>query len=315
MLFRSDVLRWWNRRPRLGASSAIVRVDGRALDVQLRPVLDDSRELSAWLVLVRDVTEKEHADAQRRALDLRLMEQQKVETLGLLVGGLAHDFKSLLTGVIGNADLARHHAAEPVVIEAADAILAAAERAVELVARMQDYAGNRPPRSVAVDLGEATADMVTLMQSSTARHCTVTASRPSSPIAAAGDPTQIRQILLNLIGNAAEAVEAGGEIRVAVSAGTREETAIETATFDATRPYAAGGPARYAVIDVADDGVGMADATLARIFDPYFTTKATGRGLGLSAVLGLVRGHQGAIRVTSKVGEGTAFRVWLPAAA
>lgn len=310
------LLPWWNARPRLGSSSEIVCADNRAFDVQLRPVLDDSRELSAWLVLVRDVTDRERAEAQRRALDHRLVEEQQVKTLSLLAGGLAHDFKSLLTGIIGNADLARVQVPDNAdVQESLDAILAAAERATELVARMQDYAGDRPLKNQSVDLTTVTTDMVTLLQSSSARHCRIVFEPPIAPVLATGDPTQLRQILLNLIVNAAEAVPPQGTIRVSLGQGTAGATALDSATFDATRSRGGSTEGRFAVLDVTDSGSGMEPAVVARIFDPFFSTKATGRGLGLSAVLGIVRGHEGAIRVHSQAGHGTTIRVWIPSAA
>ena len=308
-----QLLPWWNARPRPGASSAVVHADGLAFDVQLRPVLDESRELSAWLVLVRDVTERERAEAQRRALDHRLVEEQQVKTLSLLAGGLAHDFKSLLTGIIGNADLAAVQLpADAPAQESVSAILSAAERATELVARMQDYAGERPLKNQVVNLGGITTDMVALLQSSSARHCKVVLGSPAEPVLATGDPTQLRQILLNLIVNAAEAVSSQGTIDVQITTGTAETSDLLSATFDATKARSGTPEPRFAVLDVSDSGSGMESAIVARIFDPFISTKATGRGLGLSAVLGIVRGHEGAIRVKSTMGQGTSIRVWIP---
>lgn len=308
------VLPWWNTRPRPGSASGGLHVDGKSLDVQLRPVLDDSRELSAWLVLIRDVTDRERGEAERRTLDRRLVEQQQVKTLGSLAGGLAHDFKSLLTGIVGNADLAAVQVpAGAPAQESIAAILNAAERASELVARMQDYAGERPLTNQAVDMTAITGDMVALLQSSAARHCRVVFEPPANPVQAFGDPTQLRQILLNLIVNAAEAVPPQGTIEVRLSTGTAETSDLATATFDATRPRSGSAAARFAVLDVSDTGAGMDAAIVDRVFDPFFSTKATGRGFGLPAVLGIVRGHGGAIRVQSLPGQGTAIRVWIPA--
>jgi signal transduction histidine kinase len=308
------VLPWWNQRPHVGSASEVVYAGGRAFDVQLRPVLDDSRELSAWLVIVRDVTDRERAEAERRALDHRLVEEQQVKTLSLLAGGLAHDFKSLLTGIIGNADLAAVQLPPDAdAHESVRAIITAAERATELVARMQDYAGAKPLTKQIVDLRAVTSDMVALLQSSSARHCRVGLDLTERPVLAVGDPTQLRQILLNLIVNAAESVAPDGSIDVKLTTGTAETSELPSASFDATRPGSHNGVQRYAVLDVIDTGSGMPAAVVARIFDPFYSTKAAGRGLGLSAVLGIVRGHEGAIRIRSQPGEGTAARVWIPA--
>jgi PAS domain S-box-containing protein len=310
------VVRWWKQRPRPGSSSEVVHVDGRALEIQMRPVLDDQRELSAWLVIARDVTERERAEAERRALDHRLMEQAQVESLSLLAGGLAHDFNSLLTGILGNADLANHQLpADSPARTSVGAILVAAERAAELVARMRDYAGDRRQGDQPADLADITADMVHLMRSSAARHTSVLFDRPAGPARTVGDVTQLRQILLNLISNAAEATAAGGTITVRVSTETGATSQLSTATFDATRPETGSEPATFVVIDVSDNGAGMDAVTAARVFDPFFSTKAAGRGLGLSAVLGIVRSHHGAIRVQSELGKGTGIRVWIPAIA
>lgn len=308
-----ELLPWWKSRPRPGTASEIVHADGRAFDVQLRPVLDESRELSAWLVLLRDVTDRERADAQRRALDHRLVEEQQVKTLSLLAGGLAHDFKSLLTGIIGNADLAAVQLPkEAPVRESVLAILEAATRATELVARMQDYAGERPLRNQVVDLVPVTRDMASLLRSSSARHCTVAFEPPATPVLATGDATQLRQILLNLIVNAAEATPERGTITVTLSNETADSSDLASATFDGSRGRATSADATFAVLDVTDTGSGIPPSIVDRVFDPFFSTKATGRGLGLSAVLGIVRGHEGAIRVRSALGTGTAIRVWIP---
>lgn len=307
------VLPWWNARPRLGTSDEVVHVGAQSLDVQLRPVLDSGGELSAWLVVLRDVTEREKAETERRALDHRLMEQQRVESLSLLAGGLAHDFRSLLQGIIGNAELAAMQIPENAALqESVAAINGAAERAAELVARMQDYAGQRP-QTEDVDLSAITLDMVTLLQRSTARHSRLILDLPPGAVRAMGDRTQLRQILLNLVNNAAEAVKDNGTITVRLSAATAEASEISSANFDNTGGRR-GNANQFAVLDVTDTGPGIDPKTLSRVFDPYFSTKAAGRGLGLSAVLGIVRGHAGAIRLRSELGVGTSFRIWIPAA-
>ncbi len=308
------VIRWWNTRPRLGTSDEVVHVGAQAFDVQLRPVLDTSGDLSAWLVVIRDVTEREKAETQRRALDHRLMEQQRVESLSLLAGGLAHDFRSLLQGIMGNAELAAMQNTDNTTLqESVTAINAAAERASELVTRMQDYAGQRPQPVEDVDLSAITLDMVALLQRSTARHSRLILDLPPGAVHAMGDPTQLRQILLNLVNNAAEAVKDSGTITVRLSLSTGERSEISTATFDnsAGRRPPTG---EFAVLEITDTGPGIDPKTLSRVFDPYFSTKAAGRGLGLSAVLGIVRGHSGAIRIRSELGAGTSVRIWIPAA-
>src|SRR4029077_13025340 len=136
-----------------GASDEVVTVGAQSFDVQLRAVLDTGGDLSAWLVVTRNATERQKASAQRRALDQRLMDQQRVESLSLLAGGLAHDFRSLLQGIMGNAELVGlRSAADPMLQESVAAIIIAPERASYLVSRMQDYAGQRPEQAEDVDL-------------------------------------------------------------------------------------------------------------------------------------------------------------------
>lgn len=309
------VLRWWRTRPRSGAGDKqveIVRVGQQAFDVRLRPVLGTSGDLSAWLVLIRDVSDRERAEAERRALDHRLMEQQRVESLSLLAGGLAHDFRSLLQGIIGNAELVAMACPEnPSLQESVNAINAAAERAAELVSRMQDYAGRHPQASEDVDLSALTIGMVTLLQNSTARHSRLVLDLPPGAVHAKGDPTQLRQVLMNLVNNAAEAVKGDGTITVRLSLATGEASELSSANFDSSSGRRSAD-ATFAILDVTDTGPGIAPESISRAFDPYFSTKAVGRGLGLSAVLGIVRGHTGAIRIQSQLEVGTSIRIWIP---
>jgi two-component system cell cycle sensor histidine kinase/response regulator CckA len=123
----------------------------------------------------------------------------------------------------------------------------------------------------------------------------------------------LRQVVLNLVNNAAEAVKGSGTITVRLYTATSHASDLSTANFDNTTTPRAPSD-RFAVLDVADTGPGIDPKTLSRVFDPYFSTKAPGRGLGLSAVLGIVRGHSGAIRINSELGAGTSFRVWIPSA-
>ena len=156
-------------------------------------------------------------------------------------------------------------------------------------------------------------DMVRLLQRSTARHSRLILDLPPGAVHALGDPTQLRQILLNLVNNAAEAVKDSGTITVRLSSATGERSELSTANFDNSNNRRASTDV-FAVLDVTDTGPGIDPKTLSRVFDPYFSTKAPGRGLGLSAVLGIVRGHAGAIRIQSELGVGTSFRIWIPAA-
>jgi two-component system cell cycle sensor histidine kinase/response regulator CckA len=150
-------------------------------------------------------------------------------------------------------------------------------------------------------------EMVDLLAASVARHCTLTYNSPGPLPLVETDPTQIRQVVLNLIGNAAEAVDEHGVITVETGVELLERDRLKHMTFGNDLP--AG---RYVFIDVVDNGVGMSEHTLARMFDPFFSTKDNGRGLGMAAVRGIVRSHRAALRVTSAERQGTRFRVWFP---
>ena len=264
---------------------------------------------AAWVVLMRDISESLAAEAERAALQARVQEQQKRESLSVLAGGLAHDFNNLLTGIVGNADLLSLHIPPSSEMgNSVGAILLGAQRAADLVDKMLAYAGERHGSIERVDLDALVRDMVDLMRASAARHCTL--RYEGQPAVIEADPTQIRQVAMNLIINAADAVEERtGDIsvQIGVESLTRPQLADVECADDAIQ-------GEYGYIDVWDNGPGIDEATLGRIFQPFFTTKPTGHGLGLAAVQGIVHGHRGALRVESRLGSGSRFRVWFPLA-
>jgi signal transduction histidine kinase len=306
-----DVVPWWTRSTAetIGAGLPnVIAVDGRTVEVEVKAVRDGQDRFAGWLVLARDVSARRKAEDERRMLDRRVMEQQKLESLSVLAGGVAHDFNNLLTGILGNADLLSMSAVEnPALRKSADAIVIGAQRAADLVSKMLAYAGEGRVIAELVDLDELIREMLDLMQASVARHCTLeyTSAGPLPRVRV--DPTQLRQVVLNLIVNASEAVDDDGRITVSGGSEVLTATALADMTFSADAT-----PGRFAYVEVKDDGPGMDAATMARIFDPFFSTKQTGRGLGLAAVQGIVRSHRGALRVTSAPGRGTTFRVWFP---
>jgi signal transduction histidine kinase len=181
-----------------------------------------------------------------------------------------------------------------------------AQRAADLVAKMLAYAGERHGSTGRVDLDQLVSEMLDLLRASAGRHCTI--EYQGQPAAIDADPTQIRQVAMNLIINAAEAVDEEIGV-VGVSVGTTMLSARQLAEMQCGQD-AAPGP--YAYLEVRDNGQGMDIATTARIFQPFFTTKAEGHGLGLAAVQGIVLGHRGALRVESRPGQGSRFCVWFP---
>ncbi len=288
-----------------------VAIDARSFDLTAHAIeIGEAarRELAGWLVVLRDVTDRLRSEAERRTLERRLLEQQRVESLSLLASGLAHDFNSLLTAIIGNVDLLTLDlpATSPQ-REMVEAIAQSATHATELVQKMLAYAGKAPAKIVALDVEPLVHEMVALGGRSFARHCEVVFESTSPLPRVPGDPTQVRQILLNLIANAAEATGRGGRITVRATA--------QTLTLEALHLLALGdaaAPGEFVCLSVRDTGRGMAPDTVSRVFDPFFTTKTDGTGLGLASVLGIVRSHRGAVQVESALGQGATFKVWLP---
>ena len=310
-----EVVAWWNEavddnRPITEGQPAVVKVEPgpRYFEVKVSAVRDTQRRFVGWLVIIHDISSRRRSEAERYAFDRRVQEQQKSESLMILAGGVAHDFNNLLTGILGNADLISILSPpESDQKRAAEAIIIGAQRAADLVAKMLAYSGGGRIVPEQVDLDALVKEMVDLLAASVARHCALTYNSPGPLPLVETDPTQIRQVVLNLIVNAAEAVDDHGVITVETGEESLDRAAIQKMTFGETV-----GPGRYVFLDVVDNGGGMDEHTLARMFDPFFSTKDQGRGLGMAAVRGIVRSHRAALRVTSAKGQGTRFRVWFP---
>jgi PAS domain S-box-containing protein len=257
-----------------------------------------------------DITDRKAADAERKALEHKLLETQKLESLGVLAGGIAHDFNNLLMAILGNAELALLDlpALAPARTSVARIELAA-RRAAELTGQMLAYAGKG---RMVIDLFELNAlveEITALLDVSIAKTTTLRYMLAPQLPPIAGDATQIRQVIMNLVLNAAEAVGAARSL-IVIASGVRHADRLYLASTWLAPELPEG---EYVFLEVTDDGPGMSAETLAKIFDPFFTTKFTGRGLGLAAVLGIVRGHGGALKVVSALGQGTTFTILFPA--
>jgi signal transduction histidine kinase len=309
-----DALPWWSRASagdRAPAGLPVpIELGSRSLEVHVTAVRDSSDGFAGWLLMIRDVTLRRRADAERQALDRRILEQQRVESLSVLAGGVAHDFNNLLTGILGNADAVAKEAVPGSRTRGhAEAIVLGAQRAADLVEKMQAYAGEGRIAPQAVRLDAIVHEMCALLQATAARHCTIDDRDAGPQPAVTADPTQLRQVLLNLITNAAEAVPTGSIVTVSTGAGDLSEADLAGMTFgDAAKP----GP--HVFLQVSDTGPGIEPDRVRRVFDPFYSSKAGGRGLGLAAVQGIVRSHHGALELVSQIGAGTRVRVWLPMA-
>lgn len=259
-----------------------------------------------------DITALREAESRQLAAERRLHDAQKLESLGMLAGGVAHDFNNLLTGILGHANLVRAllSADHPAHLSLAQ-IETASQRAAELCRQMLAYSGHGRVAVRQIDLGELVRETAGLLRVSLARGARLNFDLAPGLPGVVADATQLRQIVMNLVLNASEALpEGGGEITLRTRLVTADATLFSACVF---APELAAGP--YVELEVTDTGCGMSPAVRSRIFDPFFTTKFTGRGLGLASVLGIVRGHDGALRVDSSPGAGTTLRLYFPAGA
>jgi two-component system cell cycle sensor histidine kinase/response regulator CckA len=291
--------------------------DGHAfsVDVTLSPL--ETEEGAFITAAIRDVSERKSSEraARRQAaehedFEHKLVETQKLEALGVLAGGIAHDFNNLLGVILGNTSLAlRTVSAESPMYEMLEQVEQAARRSGDLAKQMLAYSGKGMFVVQPVALAELVTGIAELIQGSISKKAVLTSTFSADTPTIEGDVTQLRQVVLNLLTNASEALgdEPGA---IELSTGPVDADRSLLSEYELSDDLPAGS---YAFFQVSDDGPGMDEVTRARIFEPFFSTKFVGRGLGLAAVQGIVRGHGGAIRVESEPGRGTSFTVLFPA--
>ncbi len=259
-----------------------------------------------------DITDQKQAEEKQRQFERKMLDTQKLESLGVLAGGIAHDFNNLLTGILGNASLASLDLPTGSPIQDnLRAIQQGSLRAADLCRQMLAYSGKG--RFVVNNLGlnRLIEDTTPLVQLSISKHAVLRFNLHRELPAIEADATQIRQVIMNLVINASEAIgEKSGVITLNTGL-TRVDRAYLGGTILA--PELPEGT--YVYLEVSDSGCGMDAETQAKIFDPFYTTKFSGRGLGLAAVLGIVRGHKGVLKVYSEPGRGTTFKLLFPCAA
>ncbi len=299
------------------AQYRIVRPDGQIRWVHDRgaPVGDRSGKPCRMVGLAEDITDKKRAELARTQAQEKERESerrsqaQKLESLSVLAGGVAHDFNNLLMGVLGNADiaLARLPLDSPVRGRLQE-IERAAKRAAELCRQMLAYSGKGRFVVEYIDLREVVEEMARLMEARSGNRARIEFDFAEDLPSIEGDSTQIRQVVMNLITNASEAIgEQGGVITAACGVMECGRAYLDGTFSDDDLPEG-----HYVYLEVSDTGCGMDAETIEKTFDPFFSTKFAGRGLGLAAVQGIVRGHEGAIHVESEPGEGTSFRLLFP---
>ncbi len=275
-------------------------------------VLDDANGAAASVIATgTDITES-------RRLERQIIEMQKMEAVGTLAGGVAHDFNNILTGILGNLDLAQKAIqAESMAAMPVQESIKASERAAHMVRQLLDFSRRSPSERRSISLGKVAQEVAQLFSQTIDRRIEMETSLDGGLWLASADPNQMHQVLMNLCVNARDAImeriEAAkdppqGGYRIRIAAGN----VVIGEEYCRTYPYARRG--EFVLVAIADNGSGMDEETQRRIFEPFFTTKKLGRGtgLGLSTVYGIVKQHEGWVNLESRAGAGTTFRVFLP---
>ena len=286
-----------------------IEQDGRWIRVSVDPILDEDLNLTGAVHTMVDITVHRKAADERRHFDLQIQQTQKLECLGVMAGGIAHDFSNILYVILGNLNLALDDMAPEATGRGYfEQIQTATKRASELTDQMLAYSGGGALATEKLDLSGLVREMAQLLEVSHGKSALLKYQFEDGLPSVMGDASQLRQVVMNLITNASDAI-GDGNGRITVMTGVTETTQEHLASAYAHDELPVG---RYTYVEVTDNGCGMDEETRARIFEPFFTTKLTGRGLGMAAVLGIVRAHGGAIIIQSEPGHGTAIRVLLP---
>lgn len=292
-----------------------IRRDGKIVHAlsSTRGILNNDGAESFIVTMIQDITAIVEAEEEHRNMERKIRETQKLESLGVLAGGVAHDFNNILTGILGSASLAKMQSEKGTIPtvnmeELLSRIEAASLRAADLCRQLLAYSGRSQMILEETDLSRVVTDTLQLLNASIRKNVSIgVEAAPALPPVFA-DRDQLRQIIMNLAINAAEAIGNNpGNITI--------RTGIVNVDADLLQKLQYFGDLKlgeYVYFEVSDNGCGMAPETQARAFEPFFTTKFTGRGLGLSAVLGIVRSHHGAVRVQSAPGKGSTVTVILP---
>jgi signal transduction histidine kinase len=254
-----------------------------------------------------DITERKRAERDREMVRNRLQETQRLESLGVLAGGIAHDFNNLLTGIICNAAMVREDAsAGTEMVVCLTDIEKDAQRAADLCRQLLAYAGGGRFILGPVYLNDIARDTISLLRTTYSSRAEISFDSESGTPPVLGDPMQMRQLIMNLMMNAIEALEGkNGWVKI-----TTKKVVIDEALLKGVISQPEKLHDEYVMFEVKDNGCGMDDKTQARMFDPFFTTKFVGRGLGLPAVLGIVRSQGGVLTVSSTKDTGSTFRVF-----
>jgi two-component system, chemotaxis family, CheB/CheR fusion protein len=284
--------------------------NGHWYSFRVRPYETEDYRIDGAVITVVDIDALKSAESVRHDLELKMFQAQKLESLGVMAGGIAHDLNNLLTPVLGYCDLAKSVlSVESPAMNYLGEIDRSTRLAADLVMQILAYSGKSRRELKVVDLSDFVRSHSGLLIRAVSNKAELRLDLATSPLLLEVDPAQLSQVILNLVTNAAESITQGkGTVTVRTTSLFADRTSLVSPYLDASELT----EGRYAVLEVADTGSGISEETMTRLFDPFYTTKFTGRGLGLAAVLGIIRGHLGTIRVLSQLGLGSTFRVLLP---
>ncbi|MBU5614212.1 hybrid sensor histidine kinase/response regulator [Geomonas azotofigens] len=280
---------------------------GGFFEISVSPLYNELGEITACVHVARDVTERKKAEEYRLALEQQLQQTQRLESLGVLSGGIAHDFNNILTIILGHCAMARTASSDQVK-QHLEQIELAGNRAADLCRQMLNYAGKSPLVQTEIDLSVQVREVVSMLQPAFKKKVSFRyLIEPDIPLIK-GDQGQVQQIIMNLVVNAVEAIgDRKGTVGIALSEHPIGADEADRDVFGNQIP-----PGSYVCLEVNDDGCGMSDETRQRLFEPFFTTKFTGRGLGMSATMGIIKGHSGALQLASAPGAGSTFKIFFP---
>ncbi len=288
------------------------RRDGSCFPVEYwsHPVFDDDGELIGGVVTFWDISELRKAEDERHKIEQQIQHSQRLESMGVLAGGIAHDFNNILSAILGNAALAaRKVISDPLdAREKMEKVVQSCDRASVLCRQMLAYSGKGKFVVRPLNLSDMVEEITHLLEVSLDKGVVIKYSLADRLPLVEADEAQMQQLIMNLVTNANEAIEGKSGV-ISITTGVMHADASYLLDCYGDHPL----PGRYAYVEVSDTGCGMDADTRAKIFDPFFTTKFTGRGLGMSAVLGIVRGHHGALKLYSEPGKGTTFKYLIPA--
>jgi len=286
-----------------------------SFDIIKAPVRNELGQIEALIGLAIDVSARRQAEKEKAAMQKQVEHTQRLESLGVLAGGIAHDFNNILTAIMGNAALAEQRIAKgnaEMCGKYMKNIAQSSEKAALLCKQMLAYSGKGHFIIKPLNLTTMVSGITSLLEVSIQRTIQLNYTLPENISLIEADEAQIQQIIMNLVINASDAIgEQSGTINIVTGEMDADADYLSHAIAQSDDALAAG---KYIFLEVSDSGCGMDSATQQKLFEPFFTTKFTGRGLGMSAVLGIVRGHHGAMMLYSEVGKGTTFKVLFPAA-